>query len=96
MKVLLLLFFTIFITNVYAGSNNIKIYCKSESGRSEIYGNVPGDFAEYYLTVKIDKDTLRYSSDKIKNTGSLRVISGFKNNIFAISFPDNGYLYSIP
>lgn len=93
---------------LFAGSADIKLSCSSDSGRTLIYGTVPGDSLDYKLHIKIDGQLMQYQngcadaqcSRQISN-GKLFVVNGIKKGVFTIAFTrkralDAGTFYAIP
>jgi hypothetical protein len=47
-------------TSAFAGAANIELDCVSDSGRTKVVGNVPGDMAEHEITFTIDGQSVHY------------------------------------
>jgi hypothetical protein len=81
-----------------AGAANAQISCVSTFSKSssvKLNGSIPGDFAEFSLTLT-SKDGAITLDDA---TGSINVIEDFKNHVFTIAVTDKKHsllLYALP
>ncbi|WP_367606148.1 hypothetical protein [Legionella sp. W05-934-2] len=92
------------LSEAFAGSANIQINCESKFGKAKIFGHVPGDMAEYNLTIVINGKEKHYIDECVglecktmkRTKETLTVSDNIKQRFFRIAFSDTGSFYAIP
>ena len=99
MKFLLVLSLLAFATQLHAGASNATLSCEAtNTGGSGITldGEIPGDFAEFNLTLANRNGTLKYSDAD----GTATTVTAFSQGVFTLKLQlNNGaelVLYVIP
>jgi hypothetical protein len=99
MKFLLFLSLLAFATQLYAGASNATLSCQAtNAGGSGITleGEIPGDFAEFNLTLSNRNGTLKYSDAD----GTATTVIAFSTGVFTLALQLNDgtelVLYAIP
>jgi hypothetical protein len=83
---------------VLAGANNAELQCNAVShGGLSLKGSIPGDFAEFDLTLKGPKGSISMSD---KTNDKISVIDVFKHGVFTLDISQSAgrglVLYAIP
>jgi len=79
----------------FAGASNTSLECSNKEGTVSLSGSIPGDFAEFTLSVvqgKGDKkkefmklySTVNQQTSQTEENARIVVIEDFKNNVYAL------------
>jgi hypothetical protein len=94
-------------SQAFAGASNAGINCKSADGLT-LTGNIPGDFAEFDVTIRqADKSSRVYSltnqkTGQLEGNGTATAVQSLKDGVYTITInresPSHGFIemFAIP
>jgi|GEM_PF-5536955 len=82
MKTNLLIVLMILTTTSFAGSTNIELDCSSNSGRTKLSGNIPGDEYSYNVSFSIDSNKIVFKN--LADLASVEAYEALSDGIFSL------------